>query len=369
MPHPDVIIVGGGVVGAACARALGRAKYSVTLIEAGSKSGTASKAAAGMLAALAEAGPEDPMLGLSVRARDFYLELAPDLLDETGVDIGLWTEGVFQAAFSDEEVTRRRSEVAWQRQSGFTSEWLSAEEVRANVPGISQEVLGAAFAPEDGALEPLSLLEALIKSAEAHGVTVLRGEEVLKLKVRDDRIEGAQTTEGARPAGAVVLAAGAWSGRLSGLPRPLSVEPIRGQIAVLDWPPDQPRTVIYGAGGYVVQRSGEAIVGSTMEHSGFDDSVTEDGLAAVRLAASRIYPALQGVTVKRAWAGLRPQTPDGRPIIGPDPTISGLWYATGHGRNGILLAAYTGDLLARLHSGDPIEHDLSCVTPGRFWNW
>jgi glycine oxidase len=322
-----------------------------------------------MLAPTAEAAPEDPLLGLSVRARDYYQELALQLLEETGVDIGLWAEGVFQAAFTDEEVAQGKSEVAWHRQSGFASEWLSAEEVRELVPGLSAEVLGAAFAAEDGALEPLALLEGLTKSAEAVGARWVKGEEAMEVLVEGDRAVGVRTSSTRMAAGSVVLAAGAWSSRIGGLPRPLTVEPIRGQIAALEWPAGQPRTVIYGAGGYVVQRGGDAVVGSTMEHVGFDDSVTKDGLAAIRRSAAMIYPALEGAPVKRSWAGLRPQTPDGRPVIGADPRLEGLWYATGHGRNGILLAAYTGDLIARLHAGDTIEHDLSCVTPGRFWDW
>jgi len=276
---------------------------------------------------------------------------------------------VLQVAFSDDEVARGRSEVAWQRQSGFTSEWLSAEEVRARVPGVSPEVLGAAFAAEDGALEPAALLSGLVKSAEEHGTKIVRDEEVAELLVDGNAVTGVCTSSQDRPAGSVVLAAGAWSGRIGRLPRPLTVEPIRGQIAVLDWPAEQPRTVIYGAGGYVMHRAGQAIAGSTMEHAGFDDSVTEAGLAAVQLAASRIYPSLEGATIRKSWAGLRPQTPDGRPIIGPDPWLSGLWYATGHGRNGMLLAAYTGDLIARLFTQEPIEHDLTCLSPARFWSW
>jgi glycine oxidase len=342
---------------------------SVTVVEAGPKQGAASLAAAGMLAPLAESAPQDPMLGLSVRARDYYFELAPELLEQTGIDIGLWSQGVLQAAFSDDEMAKGKSEVAWQRQSGFTSEWLSAEEVRSRVPGISPEVLGAAFAPEDGALEPAALLKGLVKSAQEQGVTMVKDEEVVELLVDGSMVTGVCTSSQDRPAGAVLLAAGAWSGRIGRLPRPLTVEPIRGQIAVLDWPSGQPRTVIYGAGGYVLQRDGQAIVGSTMEYTGFDNSVTDAGLAAVQLAAARIYPSLEGATIRRSWAGLRPQTPDGRPMIGPDPHLSGLWYATGHGRNGILLAAYTGDLLTRLFTDEPIEHDLTCLSPARFWDW
>ncbi|KPJ90105.1 MAG: hypothetical protein AMS18_11525 [Gemmatimonas sp. SG8_17] len=369
MSNPDIIVAGGGIVGASCARALAQRGQRVALIEAGPYSGAASWVAAGMLAPQAEAAAQDPMLELAVRARDLYLELAPALLEETGIDIGLCTDGIVQVAFTEEEVALGRAEVAWQRQSGFTAEWLSPEEVRDRVPGISPEVLGAAFAPEDGSVNPLALLEAMTTSAVSSGTTLIRGESVEALVQSDDRVDGVRTAGRTVWAGSVVVAAGAWSGQIGALPRPLSVEPIRGQIAALDWPADEPPAIIYGAGGYVVKRGPEAIAGSTMENAGFDASVTPDGLDRLRQVAARIYPSLADGEIRRSWAGLRPQTPDGRPIIGPDPHASRLWYATGHGRNGILLAGYTGELVARLHSGETIEHDLSCVMPGRFWNW
>ncbi len=178
---------------------------------------------------------------------------------------------------------------------------------------------------------------------------------------------GIEAGSDTRPAGAVVLAAGCWSGRVGGLPRPLSVEPIRGQMAALPWPKDEPPAIVYGAGGYVLRRGKEALVGSTMEHAGFDPSVTEEGLQHIYRAMRRIYPALDPRDVTRTWAGLRPVTPDGRPMLGPDPTIPNLWYATGHGRNGILLAGLTGELLADLYAGEPVEYDLTPMEPGRFW--
>jgi glycine oxidase len=369
MANPDILVVGGGVLGVSCARALAQRGHRVTVLEAGPHSGAASIAAAGMLAPQAEAASQDPMLELAVRARDFYSELSPALLEETGIDIGLWTDGILQAAFTEEEAALRRAEVAWQRQSGFTAEWLSAEEVRERAPGISQDVLGAAFAPEDGSVNPAALLDALTKSAESKGTTLVRGEGAESLVRSDDRIDGVRAANRTLWAGAVVVAAGAWSGRLGGLPRPLSVEPIRGQIAALDWPSNEPPAIVYGAGGYVVRRGLEAVAGSTMENAGFDASVTPDALTRIREVAAHIYPALAKGEIRRSWAGLRPQTPDGRPIIGRDPHVSRLWYATGHGRNGILLAGYTGELVARLHSSETIEHDLACVSPGRFWDW
>jgi glycine oxidase len=369
MTHPDVLVVGGGVIGAACARALSHQGTKVLLVDSGSQRGAASLIAAGMLAPLAEAAAQDPLLGLAVRARDLYVELAPTLLEETGVDIGIWNEGILQVAFTEEEVAKTKSEVAWQRQSGFTSEWLSPDEVREQAPGISEEVLGAAYAPEDGSVDAVALLDAMIKSAEAKGTEVVRDKTVQDVLIADGHVEGVKTSTGTLHAGAVVIAAGAWAGTIGGMPRPLTVEPIRGQIAALDWPVEEPRAIVYGAGGYVLAHGPVLLAGSTMEHAGFDASVTEEGLARIQRAATRIYPSLEGGEVKHSWAGLRPMTPDGMPIVGPDPRVEGLWYATGHGRNGILLAGCTGELLAQLHAGQTVDYDLSPITPARFWNW
>jgi glycine oxidase len=126
---------------------------------------------------------------------------------------------------------------------------------------------------------------------------------------------------------------------------------------------------VYGRGGYLVARGDEAIAGSTMEYAGFHSEVTPDGLARVLAAASALCPGLAGADVRRTWAGLRPMTPDGLPIIGGEPRLSGLWYATGHGRNGILLAGITGLLIKQLLAGEPPDEDLGAFSPERFWQW
>jgi glycine oxidase len=364
----DVIVVGAGIVGAACARALAQRGISVLMLDAGDTPGAATEAAAGMLAPLAEAKADDPLLALSVRARDLYSELVPALEEETGLEIGLRLDGIFDVAFSEKDVVARRSEVAWQRQSGFAAEWLSEDELRERLPGIGPDALGAVLSVEDGALEPVALRDALLASAAGRGTRVERGVKVEEIVVQHDRVTAVRTPSDTHTAGAIVVAAGCWSGRIAGLPRPLSVEPIRGQIVALDWPKSQPPAIIYGGGGYVTPRRGEALAGSTMEYAGFDASVTTDGVNRVLHTASRILPDLIRTPQRREWAGLRPGTPDGRPIVGPDPGVGNLWYATGHGRNGILLAGMTGEIVARRFTGEVVEHELGPLDPGRFWS-
>ncbi len=367
MSVPEVLVVGGGVVGAACARALAHRGVTVMVVDAGPKSGVATQAAAGMLAPFAEAISEDPLLSLTVRARDWYRDVAQALWEETGIDIGLWTDGILQIAFTDAEAAEAKNAIAWQRQSGFAADWLSAEDLRERVPGIAEDAMGAVLAPEDGALEPIPLLAALLDSAEARGARLVKGERVEEVLFANGKVSGVRTTAERRSCAHLILAAGCWTGRIGGLPRPVSVEPIRGQMVALPWPNGEPPAVVYGAGGYVVYRGGEAIAGSTMEHVGFDTSVTPEGVRRILQSARRIYPALADAEVLRSWAGLRPGTPDGRPMLGRDPEIPNLWYATGHGRNGILLAGLTGEILGRLFLGETVEHDLEPLDPGRFW--
>lgn len=368
MAQPDVLIAGGGIIGAACARALAADGHSVLLVDAGTKTGAATAASAGMLAPLADTHGQDPVLSLRIRARDLYRELVPALEQQTGIDVGLWTDGIVQVAFTPEDADRLKGDIAWQRQQGFPVDWLGADELKERCPGVSPEALGGHLSPEDGALEPQALMSALLRSATAHGVTLRPGERVEQIMVEGDHVTGVRTSGGPIAAGHVLLAAGCWSGRVGGLPRPLSVEPVRGQMASLEWPAGEPRAIVFADHGYVLTRSGEAIAGSTMEHVGFDASVTDDAIARILVNARKVYPALELLPERSRWAGLRPATPDGHPIVGRDPNVQNLWYATGHGRNGILLAGITGQIIAALFAGQAVEHDLTPLSPGRFWS-
>jgi glycine oxidase len=367
MDHSDVIVVGGGAVGAACAYALSHRGVAVTILEPGPAAGAATPAAAGMLAPFAETEPDDPMLALAVRARDRYAELVPALEEATGRDIGFRTDGILQLAFTEDEVARHKATLTRQRQAGFPVDWLSSEEVRALAPGVGPEVLGATLAPEDGGLNPMALRDALLECAVTHNGATLLPEGAEQLVFEGERVVGVRTAGGTITGDVVVVAAGCWSGKVRGLPRSLPVEPVRGQILCLPWPENDAPVIMYCGTGYVMERGGQAICGSTMERVGFDSATTDEGLRLIREMVSRIYPALATVAPLDSWAGLRPMAPDRHPIVGPDPVVANLWYATGHGRNGILLAAMTGDLIAGLYAGEEIEFDLTPIAPARLW--
>ena len=189
------------------------------------------------------------------------------------------------------------------------------------------------------------------------------------LDQRGDRVAGVIGRNGRYGAADVVLAAGAWIPHIEGVPRPVGVAPVRGQMAALPWPEGARRGIVYGHGSYLVARGDEAIAGSTMEYVGFRPETTSAGLARIFGGITALCPALTSSAVKRTWAGLRPVTPDGLPIIGAEPRLAGLWYATGHGRNGILLAAITGVIIQQLLAGEPTVEDIDAYAPARFWSW
>lgn len=362
----DVAIVGGGAVGAACARELALAGYQVLVVERGGTEGAAWRAAAGMLAPQIEARQDDVLFELGLAGRDRCQLLAEALLDTTGIDIGFWQEGIGNVAGSEAEAVELRSRVAWQRQHGHLCDWLDATEVRKRWPWIGRAE-GALWAPCDAALDPDLLVHALLADAALRGATIVQ-DTITGLERRGDRVTGVFGRDH-YPAGHVVLAAGAWTGRLEGLPRPVSVEPVRGQMVSLPWPPDLARTILFAKDCYLIHRRGEAIAGSTLEYAGYRPEVTPDGLARIVDAVTTLCPPLASAQVSRSWAGLRPVTPDGLPIVGREPLVEGLWYATGHGRNGILLAGITGVIIAQLLAGEPSPDAIFELRPERFWNW
>lgn len=365
MSTGKAIIIGGGVIGLACARALARRGTQVTVCEPGPLPGAASPASAGMLAAQIEAHTDDPLLSLTVRAREIAGRLAGELAETTGIDVRMPQEGIAKLAFTEETAADLKGTVARHRQLGLRADWLDPEELRQRHPGIAPDVLGAFLAPEDASIDPRSLLEALSKDTVTCGVAFI-AHRVLDIRLDGATVIGVATPEGNVDGDVVVLAAGAWSPTIGGLPHPLPIKPMRGQMSAFAWPPGEPPAVLYCGDGYVMQRNGEAITGSTMEAAGFEVAVTPEGLDHVARVAKTIFPSLAGAAPKRSWSGLRPVTPDGIPMLGPDPDIGGLWYATGHGRNGILMAGMTGEITADLILDGDTELDLAACRPERF---
>jgi glycine oxidase len=319
-----------------------------------------------MLAPQIEADSGDPLLELGLAAREHYQPLAAALREKTGVDLGLWHEGIARVALDTAEAATLQRKVAWQQRQGYACEWLEADELRRRWPWLGPAV-GALWAPREGALDPERLVGALLADAQRLGAVVVN-DRVVRIHESGGRITGVSGAASRYEAPDVVVAAGAWSGLIQGLPRHLPVEPVRGQMAALPWPSEVPRAIVYNKDSYLLARGDEAILGSTMEYVGFQSEVTTAGLARILASTIALCPGLVRAKVRRSWAGLRPVTPDGLPVIGPDPDLDGLWYATGHGRNGILFAGLTGVLVRQLLGGEPPSFHLQAFAPQRFVN-
>jgi glycine oxidase len=361
---PDTLVIGGGAVGAACAWELASTGRKVVIMEGGDQAGQGWRAAAGMLAPQIETGAGDPLLPLGLAGRDHYAGLTTAVQEATGIDLGLWQEGIARVAKTEVEREQLRAQVAWQRGQGLNCEWLTQDDVRRQWPWLAPTE-GALRAPDDGALDPERLVRGLLAGAQSLGASITR-DKALAVLGSEGRVEGVRGEAGSYSAGEVVLAAGAWSGLVQGLPRAVPVRPVRGQMAALPWPDDIPRAIIYHKDSYLLARRGEAVIGSTMEDAGFRTEVTPAGVAQIFSATLALCPGLVRAKVRRTWAGLRPMTPDGLPIIGPEPQLEGLWYASGHGRNGILLAGITGVLVRQLMEGVQPGYDLRAFSADRF---
>ncbi|MBM4188542.1 MAG: FAD-dependent oxidoreductase [Gemmatimonadetes bacterium] len=363
----DVVIIGGGPVGAACARELAGAGRSVVVLEPDDRAGAAWRASAGLLAP--QIGPRDDaaFFELGIAGREYYRAQAAPLSDETGIDIDLFDGGILQLARGARAEDDLRATVAWQRQHGHRADWLDPAEVRSEYPWAGA-CDGALFAAHDGSVDPGRLVEALRQSARRRGA---RFETVAAVGLATDgaKATGVRTASGVVPAGDVVIAAGAWSGRLTGLPRPISVEPVRGQMLAMPWPARVPRTILFGEHGYVLQRAERALCGATIEHAGFAAETTSAGERQISLTAASLLPAMGGLPIVDRWAGLRPGTPDGLPIVGREPTMPNLWYMTGSGRNGILLAGITAVALTHLMNDEATFEGIEALKPERFWSW
>ena len=364
MSSPKVVVVGAGVIGLAVTRALVREGLNVTVVDRGPPGGEASAAAAGMLAPQLEAHAGGPLLSLGVAAREHYHVLAASLA-ERGHDIGLNTSGIVHVAFDELRAVALRSQADAQRKMGLDADWLNRADLLKRHPSLNPAAGGALFAPRDGCVNNLALCSALAADARAHGAQFVAA-EVVELTRAKTQVTGVRTELDRLPADHVVLAGGAWSGLLVGLSHPLPVEPMRGQMAALPWPRSEPASVVYADDGYLVPRGVEALAGSTMERAGFAKETTEKGQAQIVKAAAKIFPALAGATVLRRWSGLRPMTPDTLPILGFDPQVAGLVYATGHGRNGILLAPLTGQIVRDLVVTGETRWDISAYAVTRF---
>ncbi|HEV2884741.1 MAG TPA: glycine oxidase ThiO [Pyrinomonadaceae bacterium] len=372
----DAVVIGGGVIGLAVARALAtRGLRKIIVVERATLGAESSSAAAGMLAPQAEADSPDDFFYLTCQSRDLYPSFAAELSDETGIDVELDTTGTLYLAFDEQDAAKLQERLEWQSSAGLACELLSTEEARQLEPSISKDVWMALKFPNDTQVENRRLISALAAANERMGVLLAKGTKVNSLQSKRGRLYGVETSRGFISTENVVIAGGAWSSDLTLNDQPpsdkalpgLRIEPVRGQMICFEANPQVVRHVIYSHGGYIVpRRDGRLLAGSTTEYAGFDRRVTAGGMQSISSAALEICPAIGSLPLSDSWAGLRPRAADGLPVLGPCAEIAGVFYATGHYRNGILLAPLTANLLAEAIIDKVISQPLETFSPDRF---
>jgi glycine oxidase len=352
----DVAVVGAGALGCAIAWRLGQAGLTVVLIEKTRPGAEASSAAAGILAAQAEAQADGPFFRLMQRSEQMYRDFAAELKDASGVDPGWRPCGALVAATSEAEVAEIREHTRWQQEAGLPVELLGERELREREPALGPRVRGGVLYAEAGQVDAQRLSQALAGCALKGGGRLRLG-EARRLLLEGGRVAGVEVDGERLAAQSVVIAAGAWSSLIGGVGlAPSCVRPVRGQLVRFDVQPPPLRGVVFGAGGYLVPRlEGHLVAGSTMEEAGFDKSVTGAGVAAILERAALLFPSLGQAPIGALWAGLRPACADGLPALGPVPGVPGLHLAVGHLRNGIALTPVTAEIVAAGVLGKPME--------------
>ena len=366
----DVVVVGGGVIGLSVARALARKQVgSVVLVERGELGREASFAAAGMLAPQAEANVADKFFQLCCRSRDLYPTFAAQLFEETGIDIELDRTGTLYCAFTEHDRAELEKRFEWQRRLGLPVEQLTSREARELEPSLSEKVLSGLRFPLDIQVENRHLLRALIAASEKLGVKICANTTVESLRIERGKVAGVTTSQGFLNTRNIVIAGGAWSSfiKTENAAPQLHIEPVRGQMMCFGAHTTLARHVIYSPRGYIVpRRDGRLLAGSTTEAAGFVKEVTPAGLESIRRHALEIVPGIADLKLADSWAGLRPRAADELPVLGKTGETDGLFFATGHYRNGILLAPLTGELIAALIADNVVATELQTFAPDRF---
>lgn len=364
----DVLVVGGGVIGCSIAHFLAKAGARVTLVERRRIAEEASWASAGMIAPPKRAEPPSAHARLEKRSFDAYPALVEELREFTGLGVEYARCGELVVALDGGAGAQLRGILPWQRELGLAAEWLDGDEARRREPALRADLAGAAWFPEAGNLRAHRLTAALARSAQLRGAMIREASPVLGLLTEGDRVEGVRIAGGELRADATVLATGAWTaqlGELAGVALPTM--PLHGQMLALAGAEPPLRHVISGGGGYLIPRAdGTVAVGATVDERGFDAAVTPAGLRWLADLVGRLTQGWLGARVASTWAGLRPGSADGLPLLGPAPGRRGLWVAAGHTFYGVLWAPITGELLAgSIVNGRP-DPALAPYDPGRF---
>jgi len=350
--RPRVAIIGGGAMGLGIGWRLAAAGSAVDVFERGAAGHGASWAATGMLAAGIETEPgEIPLLALNRDSLRRWPGFAAELRDASGIDVELRTEGTLELALTGDDLRQLRFSYEFQRGLGIELEWLTPAAARRLEPHLGASLAGAVLSAGDHQVNNRRLVEALAVAFARAGGRLHENAPVTAVETVDGRVRGVRLAGLSHAADVVVLAAGAWSREIAGIPPEAlpPVRPVKGQLLALRMARTAPLVshVIWAPGVYLVpRRDSRLILGATVEERGFDASLTAGGALSLLEAAWRALPAIDELPIDEMWVGFRPGSPDDAPVLGPSP-VEGLVLATGHHRNGILLTPVTADEVSR----------------------
>jgi glycine oxidase len=364
----DIIVVGAGIVGCAVAYELARRGASVELLDERPVGMGATQASAGVLAPYIEAREGSVLLEMTVRSLRLYDEFIARVSADSGISIPYRRTGTIDIAFSESDLTRLQTTAQVLARRGVPALLLDAPTARAEEPLAAEDATGALLIEEHGYVSANELTRALVAAARHHGAQLVEQSRVRRIHQRDGDVI-VDTDRGSLASNAVVLAAGSWSGTIDidGVAIRVPVRPVRGQLLYLEWIGPSLRRVTWSSRCYMVPwDDGTVLVGATSEDAGFDERLTVSGVHDLLQAACDVVPHAWSATFRGARVGLRPGTTDDLPVIGASSIIPNLMYATGHYRNGVLLAPLTAALVADAMLDDRVDAMLETVRPARF---
>ncbi|TYR75129.1 glycine oxidase ThiO [Rossellomorea vietnamensis] len=345
----DVIVAGGGIIGSSIAYQQAKLGKKVLIIDRHSVGAEASSAAAGMLGAQAEIHENAAMLQLALKSRSMFPQLLQELEDWTGINAGLVNKGMIKIAQSSGEAAHLQKQVHYHAGWDPEVKWLSGKEMLQQEPALSTKLEGGMLIPNDGQVMAPQLSKAFAQGAAAHGADIIEFCEVENIMFKDQRVKGCETSQGKFSSDQLVITTGAWAGELlkkTGLSLPVS--PVKGECFSVVPSHHIIQSTVFSEGGcYIVpKKDGRLIVGATTLVNRWDKDVSLKGVSSLSQKAIDLLPDIKYAKWEKAWAGIRPQTGDGLPYIGPHPAYEGLYIAAGHYRNGILLSPITGKMIS-----------------------
>jgi glycine oxidase len=344
----DVVIVGGGVIGCVVAYYLRKVGLDVTILERDEIGQQASSAAAGLLAPLGPLSGPGPFADLLLTSCASFPALVPELEAASDLRVGYERTGALRVVRDPKRIARLRKRFASWQPLGLSVTWLDSDEIHRLEPALAEEVCGAVYAPEESQIDAIRLTQAFAQADRNLGVQMYEQTNVVGLSTDGARVTAVQIASGKSfSCSYVVLATGAWMAQAgTWLNYMVPVRPVRGQMLALRMEKPILRHIIFGDATYLFSRGDTILVGATKEEAGFVAQTTEEGLQSLRAIAYRLCPALGECTMQRAWAGLRPGTPDSRPVVGPLPGWDNVLLAAGHNSLGIALSPITGQTIA-----------------------